>query len=189
MWHSFECVMQVCCEGHWRETKKDATLQFFCFRRQESSDLSSSACAASAPSAKMAAGTRHLQESLFPINKCVHVLSHRRRRGWRPRGRRGQRRGILEWGSWSGSRKRYTTPALARPSYDVFFISQPSWMKWIHLTAPKVQPSSRTERKLNMETVLYLPPEQLNLYSAVLQKSFLTRCPGRFIYLFIFFPD
>lgn len=50
--------------------------------------------------------------------------------------------------------------------------------------AAKVLLSSQMERKLNMETVLYLPPQHLNLYSAVLQKSSLTLCPGRFVGFF-----
>lgn len=43
---------------------------------------------------------------LFRTNKCIHVLSHRQRRGWRQRGRLGQKRGIFEWGNLNGSRKR-----------------------------------------------------------------------------------
>lgn len=150
--------MQVWCEGHRR--KNSATLQYFCFHLQETVDPSSSACAASTPIAKMGAREQHLEESLFPINKCVHVLSHRRRRGWQPRGRRGQKQGILEWGNWSGSRKRYATPA-----YDFFSLNQVEWTEFIW------RRSSQIKRKLNVETVLYFPPEQLNLYSVVLQKS------------------
>lgn len=170
-------------EGGWGV----ATLSFFFFLLLETRDFGSSAYAASSPSAKMAARERHLQESLFPINKCVHVLSHRRRRGWRPRGRRGQKPGILEWGNWSGSRKRYAAPAVTRLSSTTFvvlfgFFSKTSWMNRVHLTAPRVQPSPQIQRKLKMETVLYLPPEQLNLYSAVLQKSSSTRCLGRFFF-------
>lgn len=117
-----------------------APFKFFFFLLLETRDFGSSACAASSPSAKMPARERHLQESLFPINKCVHVLSHRRRRGWRPRGRRGQKRGILEWGNWSGSRKRYAAPAVTRLSstmfvfmFVCFFPRQVEWTEFIWL--------------------------------------------------------
>lgn len=52
---------------------------------------------------------QHLYKFPFTANKCVHVVSHRRRPGWQRRGQLGRRPGIFEWGNWNDSRKRYIT--------------------------------------------------------------------------------
>lgn len=144
--------------------------------------------ARSTPSANMSVTERHLQELLLPADKCVHVrlLSRRRRRGWRPRGRRGPRRGTFEWGSWSGSRKRYATPAVtwagAGGSSATVFSTKSSELS--SFAAAKVLLSSQMERKLNMETVLYLPPEHLNLYSCGFAEKLLDSVPWKICVFF-----
>lgn len=52
--------------------------------------------------------------------------------------------------------------------------------------AAKVLLSSQMERKLNMETVLYLPPEHLNLYSCGFAEKLLDSVPWK---ICVFFSD